>query len=93
MSLTLPKKLTEFQGNVVKAVMGLNHSAIITEDGKLYTFGSGGYGCLGHNDGDTNHILPKEVEFFAKNKLKVIDVALGENHTLALTGKLYCNIK
>ncbi len=46
---------------------------MITTDGKLYTFGSGSYGALGHNDGDKNHIIPKEIEFFSKNSLKVID--------------------
>ena len=41
---------------------------------------------LGHNDGEKNHIQPKLVEFFAKNNLKVVDVQLGEAHTIALTG-------
>jgi alpha-tubulin suppressor-like RCC1 family protein len=56
------------------------------DDGNLYTFGSGGYGCLGQNEGDKNQVTPKLVDFFQKNKLKVVDVAIGENHTLALTG-------
>jgi len=45
------------------------------DDGNLYTFGSGGYGCLGQNEGDKNQVTPK-----------LVDVAIGENHTLALTG-------
>lgn len=31
--------------------MGPNHSAIITENGSLYTFGNDKNGCLGHNEG------------------------------------------
>lgn len=58
---------------------------IYIDDGQLYTFGSGKFGALGHNDGEKNHTTPKLVEFFSKNKLKVKQVALGENHTIALT--------
>ena len=59
---------------------------IFLEKGELYTWGCGSYGALGHNDGDKNHINPKLVDFFSKNNLKVKDVALGESHSMALTG-------
>lgn len=63
---------------------------IETDDGNLYTFGTGKYGCLGH--GDTKaEVLPKLVSFFSKNQLKVVDVACGASHTVALTsdGRLW----
>ena len=56
-------------------------------EGDLYTFGSGQNGALGHNDKEANHIKPKVVDFFKRNNLKVTDVAVGERHTIALTGK------
>ncbi len=59
------------------------------DEGDLYTFGTGTNGALGHNDGEKNHLQPKLVEFFKKNNLKVIDVAVGQSHTVALTGKIF----
>lgn len=41
---------------------------------------------MGHNDQGKNHENPQKVDFFSKHNLKVIDVAVGNNHTLALTG-------
>jgi len=92
----VPKKVEEFDKNVVKVATGPNHTAVITStgrvifnnhlaDGDLYTFGAGNYGMLGHGN-DNSVINPKRVEFFKQNGLKVIDVACGENHTIALTG-------
>ncbi len=73
--MKVPKLLDKFEANSVSKVsLGYNHSAVITNKGELYTFGNGKNGVLGHNDGDTNHIEPKKVEFFSKNKLKIKDV-------------------
>jgi E3 ubiquitin-protein ligase HERC2 len=36
--------------NIKDVSMGPNHSAAITNDGNLYTFGCGKYGKLGHGD-------------------------------------------
>ena len=65
--------------------MGYNHSMAICGEGKLYTFGRGSYGALGHNDGEKSHVEPKEVEFFTRNGLKVIDISCGEASSIALT--------
>jgi alpha-tubulin suppressor-like RCC1 family protein len=40
---------------------------------------------LGHNDGGKSHVQPKMIDFFHKNNLKVMDVAVGEKHTAVLT--------
>lgn len=39
---------------------GSNHSAAITSNGELYTWGSGEDGCLGHGD-TANQLRPKQV--------------------------------
>ena len=40
---------------VTDAGCGSSHSACITDDGSLYTWGKGRYGRLGHNDHETQH--------------------------------------
>ena len=56
------------------------------EEGHLYTFGSGNWGVLGHGtEADVKFDNPKLVEYFEKRGLKVVDIALGEYHSIALT--------
>lgn len=77
-------------GTVVKQVAcGRFHSACVAEDGRLYTWGRGASGQLGH--GDTNdQATPKEVAGGLKGKV-VLKVACGENHSAAIdkTGLIY----
>ena len=56
----------------------------------MYTFGKGKFGALGHND-KKNHVKPKAVQFFKTHNLKVVDVAVGERFTLAVTGMQFVN--
>lgn len=63
---------------------GSSHSAAITSNGDLYTWGLGEYGRLGHGD-NTTQLKPKQVKELAG--LRVIQVACGSRdaQTLALT--------
>jgi len=50
--------------------MGVKHSAVITKEGDLYTFGSGLWGKLGHGDEKSvNHQSPKLVQWFKDHKI------------------------
>ena len=64
----------------------MRHSAVVTEEGHLYTFGSGLWGALGHgNEDHIHHKQPKRVETLVEQGVKVKDVQLGEYQTTILT--------
>jgi len=45
----LPRRIEAFDDLKIKELrVGLRHSAAISEDGDLYTFGQGNWGVLGH---------------------------------------------
>uniref|UniRef100_A0A8C9WK70 HECT and RLD domain containing E3 ubiquitin protein ligase 4 n=1 Tax=Scleropages formosus TaxID=113540 RepID=A0A8C9WK70_SCLFO len=73
---------------VVYISCGEDHTAALTKEGGVFTFGAGGYGQLGHNT--TNHeINPRKVFELMGNV--VTQIACGRQHTLAFiasTGKI-----
>jgi alpha-tubulin suppressor-like RCC1 family protein len=83
-----PIRIDFFEGlNPIYIYCGLQHYAIITENGDLYTFGEGTRGILGHGFDLENisYKKPRLVKFFKNENLKVKKVTLGLNHSLALT--------
>ncbi|ELR17738.1 ubiquitin ligase, putative [Acanthamoeba castellanii str. Neff] len=78
-----PTRLSALNGQVVKQVAcGRFHSACVTEEGALYTWGRGANGQLGHGD-MTDQATPKRVEAGIKDKI-MVKVACGENHSAAV---------
>ncbi|CDW52534.1 E3 ubiquitin protein ligase HERC4 [Trichuris trichiura] len=67
---------------IVRLVCGEDFTSALSIDGQLFTFGSGTYGQLGHGN-KNNEVLPKQVVELMGTK--VLDVACGRCHTLALT--------
>jgi alpha-tubulin suppressor-like RCC1 family protein len=83
----------EFDNKAVRMVAcGVSHTAAVTEDGGVYTFGYGGYGQLGHGD-EENQLAPSRVPekwFRPKGSPegpdeRVVMVAVGRGHTVALS--------
>mmetsp|Transcript_21486 Transcript_21486/g.30089 ORF Transcript_21486/g.30089 Transcript_21486/m.30089 type:complete len:607 (+) Transcript_21486:80-1900(+) len=60
------------------------HTAVITEDGKMYTFGGGEHGQLGHNE-KLNKVKPTLVQ--ALDDIIVTQITCGWSHSVALTSK------
>ncbi|KAM9325224.1 putative E3 ubiquitin-protein ligase HERC4 [Gastrophryne carolinensis] len=74
---------------IVYISCGEDHTAALTKEGGVFTFGAGGYGQLGHNS--TNHeVNPRKV--FELMGSVVTQIACGRQHTLAFvpsSGRIY----
>lgn len=84
--------------NIQRIVSGQNHAVAITAEGDMYVWGNNdmgqlGLGVLGLAEDTTQRFKPTLLELFNPNglKLKVVDVAVGLEHTLALIngGRVY----
>ena len=80
--------------HVVHLDCGAHHTALVHQNGQLYTWGFGASGRLGHDmgqGGDPRGDAQKPVVVQALMGRPVVRVACGYNHTAALTidGKMY----
>ncbi|XP_063817684.1 probable E3 ubiquitin-protein ligase HERC4 isoform X1 [Pseudophryne corroboree] len=74
---------------IVHICCGEDHTATLTKEGGVFTFGAGGYGQLGHNS-TNNEINPRKV--FELMGSIVTQIACGRQHTLAFvpsSGRIY----
>ena len=60
------------------------HTAVATEGGGVYTFGSGEHGRLGHGD-EVDQLAPRRVAAAGFNGERVVMVAAGADQTVALS--------
>ena len=61
-SRLLPTLVDGIDGTILHVCCGRFHTAAVTATGRLYTWGRGGHGRLGHGDGDTDGaIVPKQI--------------------------------
>lgn len=79
---SLPPAPVPLLNVVIHITCGLHHTALLTQNGEVFTFGSNVYGQLGVGDvllrgGPTRVNLPCHAQA----------VACGSNHTVVLTSK------
>ncbi|XP_030752542.1 probable E3 ubiquitin-protein ligase HERC1 [Sitophilus oryzae] len=73
--------LGPFSGKTIRFInAGYRHSAAITEDGRLWTWGEGEYGRLGHGDNAGRHIPTMVTDL-----VDIGQVSCGSSHTLAVS--------
>ena len=84
-----PRLIASLQGvRVSSLAAGGEHSLVVSTAGKLYSFGRGGSGALGHGD-RAEQPTPRLVA--ALQGVRIMAVAAGESHSLALSkaGEIY----
>lgn len=85
----VPRLAQALTGKVITQVTcGSYHTAAVSNNGKLYTWGGGMYGKLGHGN-ENGCSTPKRVE--ALSDFNITQIACGSRHTAVVTstGKLY----
>lgn len=79
----------------INIAAGEAHSMAIedTKERQLFTWGFGGYGCLGHGDRSDKKV-PRHVTMFADKKVarrsSLVNIAAGAKHSIVLTN--YCEV-
>mmetsp|Transcript_11158 Transcript_11158/g.12791 ORF Transcript_11158/g.12791 Transcript_11158/m.12791 type:complete len:432 (+) Transcript_11158:70-1365(+) len=87
-----PKRIEALEDvGIVDVACGTTHAAVVTEEGKVLTWGNSEHGKLGHNTSTGKYcLLPSPVEG-ELNERKVVKVECGKHYTAAITedGDLY----
>lgn len=81
----VPRLTHSLTGQIItRATCGSYHTAAVSSNGDLYTWGGGMYGKLGHGN-ECGHSTPRRVETLVG--LTIVDIACGSRHTAVVTNK------
>lgn len=84
-------ELLESIGPVVQISAGPSYVILVTEDGTVYSFGSGTNFCLGHGE-QHNEFQPRAIQSFKRKGIHVVSVSAGDEHVVALDSSGYVSI-
>ncbi|KAJ4836168.1 hypothetical protein Tsubulata_004977 [Turnera subulata] len=84
-------------GSVRQIAAGPGYVLAVTDDGVVYSFGSGANFCLGHGE-QHNELQPRVIQTFQRKGIHVVHVSAGDEHVVSLDssgfvytwGKGYC---
>ncbi|OMP04669.1 Regulator of chromosome condensation, RCC1 [Corchorus olitorius] len=84
-------------GTVVQIAAGPSYVLAVTDNGSVYSFGSGANFCLGHGE-QQNELQPRPIQTFKRKGIHILRVSAGDEHVVALDssgyvytwGKGYC---
>jgi len=88
--VVLPRLLEDLssKGGVVSVSANRYHTACVTKNGEVCTFGNGDYGMLGHGD-ERNHQTPKHVEALVGKKSKIVSCGCEDTAVCTEDGEVY----
>lgn len=70
-------------GPVVQIAAGPSYVFTVSENGALYSFGSGSNFCLGHGE-QHNESNPRQIQSFRRRDVHVVHVSAGDEHAVVL---------
>ncbi|KAL7516639.1 hypothetical protein ACHAWX_001630 [Stephanocyclus meneghinianus] len=81
----VPRLTHSLTGQIITRVTcGSYHTAAVSSNGDLYTWGGGMYGKLGHGN-ESGHSTPRRVDALAG--MNIVDIACGSRHTAVVTSR------
>lgn len=89
-SIVRPRRIDSLESETIADIVaGKFHSLAMTIDGRVYSWGHGRSGRLGHGNEEVQ-LEPRMID--ALCKVRIRSIAASENHSLALTsdGDVYC---
>lgn len=78
-------KVVEFLKNigpVVQIAAGPSYVLAVTQDGSVYSFGSGSNFCLGHGE-QQDELQPRVIQAFKRKGIHILRVSAGDEHAVA----------
>ena len=82
---TLLERCSDDKAEWTQIVGSVLHTAALTKDGKLFTWGIDTCGQLGHGDRKKNSNIPTKVE--SLDSLFIVKIVCGAWHTVVITDK------